>query len=144
MLLIPRSKGLRTRHLPVGSGTLSSTTYVTFEDVKVPASYLVGQEGMGFKLVMTNFNHERLWIVSQALRGCRTSIHDAMAWAKKREAFGMTLIRQPVVRYKFGNMARQVEALQSWAERVVYELDNLSDADGQCPRLFLEISSINP
>lgn len=47
-------------------------------------------------------------------------MQDTMAWAQKREAFGQRLIDQPVVRYKFGNMARQVEALQAWAEQVVY------------------------
>jgi alkylation response protein AidB-like acyl-CoA dehydrogenase len=79
---------------------------------------------------MTNFNHERLWIVGQALRGCRTSIHDTMSWAQKREAFGITLIEQPVVRFKFGHMARKVEGLQAWAERIIYELDDLSDKEG--------------
>ena len=53
-----------------------------------------------------------------------------MAWATKREAFGQTLIEQPVVRHKFGNMAKEVEALQSWTEQVIYELDHLSHKEG--------------
>jgi len=57
-------------------------------------------------------------------------MQDVMAWAQKREAFGQRLIDQPVVRYKFGNMAWQVEALQAWTEQVVYELEYLSAADG--------------
>ena len=65
----------------------------------------------------------------QALRGCRIAINDAIDWAMKREAFGKTLIEQPVVRYKFGNMARKVEALQSWTEQVVYELENMTDLE---------------
>jgi alkylation response protein AidB-like acyl-CoA dehydrogenase len=130
MLLIPRSEGLTTRKIEIGGGSLGATTFVSFDDVKVPVEYLIGEEGMGFRYTMTNFNHERLWIAFQALRGCRTAIQDAMAWAMKREAFGMTLIEQPVVRFKFGNMARQVEALHAWTEQVVYELDNLSDKDG--------------
>jgi alkylation response protein AidB-like acyl-CoA dehydrogenase len=130
MILIPRLPGLKTRPISIGAGRLSATTYVTFEDVKVPASYLIGAEGAGFRQTMVNFNHERLWIVFQALRGCRTSMQDAMSWAQKREAFGQRLIDQPVVRYKFGNMARKVEALQAWTEQVVYELEHLSAADG--------------
>ena len=47
-------------------------------------------------------------------------MQDAMAWAQKHEAFGQRPIDQPVARYKFGNMARQVEALQAWTEQVVY------------------------
>ena len=57
-------------------------------------------------------------------------MQDAMAWAQKREAFGQRLIDQPVVRYKFGNMTRQVEALQARTEQIVYELEHLSAADG--------------
>lgn len=131
MLLIPRSEGIMTRKIDIGAGGLSATTYVSFDDVKVPAEYLIGQEGFGFMYTMTNFNHERLWIVFQALRGCRMALHDTMAWAQKREAFGKTLIEQPVVRWKFGNMGRQVEALHAWAEQIVYELENLSDLDGK-------------
>ena len=130
MLLIPRSAGLKTRKISIGAGPLGATTFVTFEDVKVPVEYLIGQEGRGFQYTMTNFNHERLWIVFQALRGCRTSIQDAMSWAQKREAFGMKLIEQPVVRYKFGNMARKVEGLQAWTEQIIYELEQLNDRDG--------------
>lgn len=48
----------------------------------------------------------------------------------KREAFGMKLIDQPVVRYKFGSMAKEVEALQAWTEQIVYELDHMSYQDG--------------
>lgn len=130
MLLIPRSEGVRTRKLEVVAGPLSATTYVTFEDVKVPASYLIGEEGQGFKQTMVNFNHERLWIAFQAIRGCRVALEDAFAWAIKREAFDKTLVEQPVVRNKFGNCGRMVEALQAWTEQIVYELENLSDADG--------------
>jgi len=130
MLLIPRTQGLRTRKLDVIAGPLAATTYVTFEDVKVPVAYLVGDEGQGFKQTMVNFNHERLWIAFQALRGCRVALHDAFAWALKREAFGQTLVAQPVVRHKFGNMGRKVESLQAWTEQLIFELEHLSDAEG--------------
>lgn len=93
MLLIPRSiPGIRTRKIEIGAGGISATTYVIFEDVKVPAEYLVGQEGMGFKYTMSNFNHERLWIAFQAIRGARICLEDTMQWCQKREAFGKTLM----------------------------------------------------
>ncbi|EEQ85764.2 uncharacterized protein BDCG_09033 [Blastomyces dermatitidis ER-3] len=129
-LLVPRTEGMRTRKIEIGAEGLSATTYVIFEDVKVPVEYLVGSEGQGFRYVMSNFNHERLWIAFQTLRNARTCLQDAMAWAMKREAFGMKLIEQPVVRYKFGIMAKEVEALQAWTEQIVYELDHLSYQDG--------------
>ena len=140
MLVIPRLPGISTRKIEIGAGGLSATTYVLFEDVKVPVSYLVGEEGMGFKYTMSNFNHERLWVAFQALRGARTCLQDTMDWCNKREAFGITLIEQPVVRHKFGHMARQVDGLQSWVESIIYELDHVSHAKGRFPlvhdRLF--------
>ncbi|KAH8599118.1 acyl-CoA dehydrogenase/oxidase [Bisporella sp. PMI_857] len=130
MLLIPRLEGITTRKIEIGAGGMGATTYITFDDVKVPARYLVGKEGHGFKYTMSNFNHERLWIAFQALRGARICLEDAVAWVQKREAFGKTLIEQPVVRHKLGHMARQVDGLQAWIESVVYELDHLSHAKG--------------
>ena len=130
MLLIPRMEGIRTRKIEIGAGGLSATTYVMFEDAKVPVEYLVGQEGQGFRYTMSNFNHERLWICFQALRGSRLCLEDAMAWCQKREAFGKTLIEQPVVRHKFGHMARQIDGLQSWIESTIYELEHLSHEKG--------------
>lgn len=53
-----------------------------------------------------------------------------MAWAQKREVFGQILIQQPVVRHKFGLCAKKVEGLQAWTEQIVYELDHLSEAEG--------------
>jgi alkylation response protein AidB-like acyl-CoA dehydrogenase len=130
MLLIPRLEGIMTRKIEIGAGGMGATTYITFEDVKVPVEYLVGQEGMGFKYTMSNFNHERLWIAFQAIRGARLCVEDAFSWCLKREAFGKTLIEQPVVRHKFGHMGRQIDAFQSWVESVVWELDHLSHAKG--------------
>jgi alkylation response protein AidB-like acyl-CoA dehydrogenase len=132
MLLIPRSlPGIMTRKIEIGAGGMSATTYITFEDVLVPSYYLVGSEGLGFKYTMSNFNHERLWISFQALRSARICLEDAMTWCQKREAFGKTLIEQPVVRHKFGHMARQVESLQSWVEEIIYELGHMSHAEGK-------------
>jgi alkylation response protein AidB-like acyl-CoA dehydrogenase len=122
--------GIKCRKIEIGAGRLSATTYITFEDVQVPAKYLIGQEGRGFRLIMSNFNHERIWIVFQALRGARTCLEDTMGWAQKREVFGQPLIQQPVVRHKFGLCAKKVEGLQAWTEQIVYELDKLSDAEG--------------
>ena len=130
-LLIDRHlPGISCRRIEIGSGKLSATTYITFEDVKVPASYLVGEEGGGFRFIMSNFNHERIWIVFQALRMSRICLEDAFSWALKREVFGGTLIEQPVVRHKLGICGKKVESLQAWTEQIVYELDQLSEREG--------------
>lgn len=130
-LLIDRHlPGINCRRIDIGAGTLSATTYITFEDVKVPADHLIGVEGGGFKFIMSNFNHERIWIVFNALRSSRICLQDAFAWAMKREVFGQKLISQPVVRHKLGICGKKVDALQAWTEQIVYELDRLSEKDG--------------
>ncbi|ETI27053.1 hypothetical protein G647_10152 [Cladophialophora carrionii CBS 160.54] len=130
-LLIDRHlPGIQCRKIEIGAGKLSSTTYITFEDVKVPADMLIGEEGGGFKFIMSNFNHERLWITFQALRGARICLEDAFTWAQKRDVFGGKLIEQPVVRHKLGLCGKKVEALQAWVEQIVYELDHLSEKEG--------------
>jgi alkylation response protein AidB-like acyl-CoA dehydrogenase len=130
-LLIDRNlPGIKCRKIEIGAGKLSATTYITFEDVRVPTRYLIGREGGGFRLIMSNFNHERLWIVFQAIRGARTCLEDTFKWAQKREVFGQTLISQPVVRHKLGLCGKKVEALQAWAEQVTYEVDQLSEEEG--------------
>lgn len=97
-----------------------STVYVTFDDAPVPASNLIGTSGQGFRYVVNNFNHERLLVAYQSLSLCRTSLHDTLTWALKRETFGKRLVEQPIVRWKFSQMARQVEALQAWTEQILY------------------------
>jgi alkylation response protein AidB-like acyl-CoA dehydrogenase len=130
-LLIDRHlPGISCRKIEIGAGKLSATTYITFEDVKVPVEYLMGQEGQGFKFIMSNFNHERIWIVFQGLRGARICMEDAFAWVQKREVFGAKLVEQPVVRHKLGMCGKKIDALQAWCEQIVYELDHLSEKDG--------------
>ncbi|CEH12087.1 acyl-dehydrogenase [Ceraceosorus bombacis] len=105
-LVIPRSEGVRTTKMKMQSAG-SGTTFVEFDEVKVPAENLIGKEGEAFKYIMWNFLHERETIIYVALRFCRV--------------FGKKLIEQPVVRYNLANMARQTEALQAWMEAIVYQ-----------------------
>lgn len=53
-----------------------------------------------------------------------------MEYAHKREVFTGKLIDQGVIRNKFGQMARYVEAQQAWIESIVYQLDNMTKAEG--------------
>lgn len=57
ILLIPRSEGVKTKKMQMGGQWAAGTTWIDFEDVKVPVENLIGTEGEGFKIIMTNFNH---------------------------------------------------------------------------------------
>lgn len=75
---------------------------------------------------MYNFLHERMTIVYVANRLCRVCIEDVVEHAKRRKAFGKTLMDQPVVRYKIATMARQIEALTAYMEATVYQMSKMS------------------
>lgn len=127
LLLIERkSAGVTTRKMKCSGVWSSGTTYITFEDVKVPVENLIGEENNGFKCIMYNFNHERWWTVVQAMRFSRVCLEESIKYAHKRKTFGKKLIDHPVIRAKIANMARQVEATQSWLEVITHQMNTMN------------------
>jgi len=97
LLLIEKTMpGVSVRRMDCQGVWASGTTYVNFEDVKVPVENLIGKENQGFKVIMTNFNHERLGIIIQANRFSRVCYEEALKYALKRKTFGKKLIDHPV------------------------------------------------
>mmetsp|Transcript_10785 Transcript_10785/g.15000 ORF Transcript_10785/g.15000 Transcript_10785/m.15000 type:complete len:522 (+) Transcript_10785:178-1743(+) len=127
LLLEKGMPGLSCRHMKCSGVWPSGTTYVTLEDVKVPASNLIGKEGEGFKMIMRNFNHERWGFVVQANRLARVCLEDAFNHALKRDTFGKKLADHQVIRWKLAEMARQIDATHAWLEQVTYQMANAKD-----------------
>jgi len=126
LILIERGMpGVTTRQMQCSGVWPSGTTYITFEDVHVPVENLIGEENVGFKYIMYNFNHERWGIVIQATRFARVCYEEAFKYAHKRVTFGKPLIQHPVIRMKLANMARQIEATHAWCESVTYQMNSL-------------------
>ena len=98
----------------------SGTTFLIFENVKVPVENLIGKEGEAFKYIMYNFNTERLGILMSGVRNSRLCIQECMSYAHKRETFGKKLIEHPVIREKLAHMIRSVEATHAYIEQIVY------------------------
>ena len=107
MLVVPLldTPGVTMRRIKVGGQVTSGTTFIELDDVKVPVENLIGQEGQGMKFIMQNFNHERLTISISVNRISRVALSDAFDYCMKREAFGKTLMEQPVVRHRLKNLA---------------------------------------
>lgn len=123
MLLIEKTMpGVNTRQMQCTGVWSSGTTYIAFEDVKVPVENLIGKENEGFRYVMQNFNHERWGLCVQAVRLSRVCLEESMKYAHKRETFGKKLIDHPVIRLKMAHMARNIEASQSWLESLTFQL----------------------
>ncbi|KAK9369046.1 acyl-CoA dehydrogenase/oxidase [Lipomyces kononenkoae] len=130
LLLIERTMpGVTTRRMDCSGVWSSGTTYITFEDVKVPVENLIGKENQGFKVIMTNFNHERMGIIIQANRFSRVCYEEAMKYAHKRRTFGKRLIDHPVIRNKLANMAIRIEATHSWLENLIFQTNSMSEQE---------------
>ncbi|KAF2476595.1 acyl-CoA dehydrogenase NM domain-like protein [Lindgomyces ingoldianus] len=130
VLLIERSMGgVSTRKMDCQGVWSSGTTYITFEDVKVPVENLIGKENQGFKVVMTNFNHERIGIIIQCLRFSRVCYEESMKYAHKRKTFGKRLIDHPVIRLKLAHMVRQIEASYNWLENLIYQCQKMGEME---------------
>eukprot|EP01113_Clastostelium_recurvatum_P047951 TRINITY_DN8630_c0_g1_i2.p1 TRINITY_DN8630_c0_g1~~TRINITY_DN8630_c0_g1_i2.p1 ORF type:complete len:422 (+),score=71.29 TRINITY_DN8630_c0_g1_i2:92-1357(+) len=114
--------GLTARRMKTQGWLTSNTAYLVFENVKVPVSNLIGKENEGFKYIMYNFNHERFVLATTSNRFARVCLEEAFEYARLRKAFGKTLLEQPVIRQKIGEMSRQVEATHSLLEQVAYQM----------------------
>ncbi|KAI0475365.1 acyl-CoA dehydrogenase NM domain-like protein [Xylariaceae sp. FL0804] len=130
LLLIERDMGgVSTRRMDCQGVWSSGTTYITFEDVKVPVENLLGKENQGFKVIMTNFNHERMGIIIQCLRFSRVCYEESVRYANKRRTFGKKLIEHPVIRMKLAHMARQIEASYNWLENLIYQCQKMGETE---------------
>ncbi|KAK9776055.1 putative Cytochrome b5 heme-binding domain-containing protein [Seiridium cardinale] len=130
LLLIEReSGGVSTRRMDCQGVWSSGTTYITFEDVKVPVENVLGKENQGFKVIMTNFNHERMGIIIQSVRFSRVCYEESVKYASKRRTFGKKLIDHPVIRMKLAHMARQIEASYNWLENLIYQCQKMGETE---------------
>ena len=91
----------------------SDTAELVFEDCRVPARNLIGQEGAGFLMIMMNFVTERLLIAGQCVAIAELAYREAIAYAQERHAFGKNLTGFQVIRHKLADMATQIAAARA-------------------------------
>jgi acyl-CoA dehydrogenase len=91
----------------------SDTAELAFEDCRVPAENLIGQEGAGFLMIMTNFVTERLMLAGQCVAIAELAYRESVEYAKQRHAFGKSLSGFQVVRHKLADMTTQIAAARA-------------------------------
>lgn len=101
VLLIERGEGVETKPIKTSYSPAAGTTYITFDNVKVPAENLLGEENKGIYVILSNFNHERWMMACGSIRMSRTVVEECLKWAHQRIVFGKRLIDQPVIRQKY-------------------------------------------
>lgn len=124
MLLVPGdAPGLTRTRLTKMGWWCSDTAQLHFDDVRVPARYLLGEEGAGFRMVMGNFNGERIGLAAGALGFAQACLDEALAWARERKTFGAALIEHQAVRHKLVDMQMRIASTEAWLEAVSAEGD---------------------
>ena len=91
----------------------SDTAELNFDNVRVPASNIVGEVDGGFVLVMQQFVNERLSLATQAYATAQRATDLAVAYARERETFGKPLITRQVIRHKLVDMTRKTAAARA-------------------------------
>ena len=122
MLLIPTdAEGFSRTPLPRKQGWWASdTATLHFDRVRVPASYLIGEENRGFLVIMTNFNSERMAMAAGMEASARVCLEEAVDWARQRKTFGKRLADHQVIRHKIAAMKQKINATQAYI-RACYE-----------------------
>ena len=125
LLLIEREReGFSRTPLKKQGWWASDTAQLFFDDVRVPAENLIGQENMGFSGIMQNFNGERIGMSAGAIGFSRVCLEDAIDWARERKTFGKRLADHQVIRHKLADMYKRINATQSWLELLAWRIQN--------------------
>jgi alkylation response protein AidB-like acyl-CoA dehydrogenase len=106
----------------------SDTAQILFENCRVPAQNLLGEEGMGLKIALSGLEGGRIGIASQAVGMARAAFDAALTYAKERQSFGQPIFQHQAVQFKLADMATQIEA----ARQMIWHAAALKDAGRPC------------
>jgi len=101
----------------------SDTRGITFENVKVPSKYRLGEEGAGFKIAMGAFDHTRPVVASGAVGLARRAMDEAAKYALTRKTFGQPIASYQAVSFMIADMAKDIEAARYLVWRAGWEID---------------------
>ncbi len=106
----------------------SDTAQIVFDDMRLPADHLLGREGEGYRIALSNLEGGRIGIASQSVGMARAACDYALAYAKERETFGVAIIEHQAVAFRLADMATQIDA----ARLLVMRAAQLRDAGSPC------------
>jgi len=111
---------------PIRTMMNHATTEVFFDDLRVPAENLIGEEGKGFRYILSGMNTERILIASECIGDAKWFIEKATAYAKGRELFGRPIGQNQGVQFPIARAYAQMRA----AELMVHEATRKYEAGG--------------
>jgi len=118
-----KSEGVSSNKLNKLGWRASDTAELAFDNVKVPASNLMGEEGTGFAFIMEAFALERLVMGVNAHARAEYALEYALQYMSEREAFGQTINKYQALRHRFVDLYADVEMCKQFNYAVVAKLD---------------------
>ena len=106
----------------------SDTAQIAFENCRVPAANLLGPEGMGYRIALSNLEGGRIGIAAQSVGMARAAFEAALKYAHERVSFGKAIIEHQAVNFRLADMATQIEV----ARQMVLHAAALRDAGLPC------------
>ena len=106
----------------------SDTAQLVFEDIELTPDLMLGAEGEGYKIALSNLEGGRIGIAAQSVGMARAAYEAALAYAREREAFGKPIIEHQAVAFRLADMATQIAA----ARGLVLEAAARRDAGEPC------------
>ena len=104
----------------------SDTATLYFDECRIPATNIMGEENKGFFAIMDNFNFERFMMAAQMCGMSMRLFDECVAYAQSRETFGETLISHQVIRHKLADMSARIDAMDAYLNQVA-EIMNTAD-----------------
>ncbi len=101
----------------------SDTVALALQDLRVPASQRLGQEGEGFKIAMSMLDAGRIGVGAQALGVMRAAFEESVRYAQQRQAFGGPIARIQAVQFKLAEMERRIQASRLLLQRAAFLKD---------------------
>lgn len=141
LLIAADSEGVSRTELDRKQGWWASdTATIYFDNVRVPVGNLIGEENQGFRVIMNNFNGERM-AMSAAMEGfARVCLEEAVAWARQRKTFGKRLADHQVIRHKIAEMKQRINATQSYLQLVSRQIALGNESAGDIALLKVQCS----
>lgn len=99
-----------------------------FDNCRIPAANLIGDEGQGYKIALSGLEGGRIGIASQAVGMARAAYEAALSYARERESFGKPIFEHQAVQFRLADMATRIEA----ARQLIRHAAAMKDAGLPC------------
>jgi butyryl-CoA dehydrogenase len=106
----------------------SDTAQINFDNCRIPAENLIGEEGEGYRIALSALEGGRIGIAAQSVGMARSALEVAIDYAKQRESFGTAIINHQAVGFRLADCATQLEA----ARQLIWHAATLRDAGLPC------------